>query len=227
MRKDAAMPQPVLLALTITIQIPVVPTSAAIVALIALLTTYLLSRRDRKRPATVSGSELEYKVKVRNGADLSRTYSAITRETRFRTSVRSPVLKWIRIVTLAIAALVALASYIIGYVLNYGTFQIVCIISAGVLAILLVINLFAWLASLIDFTLSINLKPTTVEARRVLSLAASESNDPAEISALREAFQKDQGDSDLGNRLLDLTLSILAGISCGVITLLVFNSVLM
>src|SRR5215469_18429519 len=162
MRKDAAMPQPVLLALTITIQIPVVPTSAAIVGLVALLTTYFLIRRDRKIPATVSGSEVEYRVKVRNGADLSKTYSATAREMRFSGSGRSRVLQWIRIVSLVIAALVASASYVIGYVLNYSPFQIVCNISAGVLAILLVINLFAWLASLIDFTLSINLKPTTV-----------------------------------------------------------------
>jgi hypothetical protein len=59
------------------------------------------------------------------------------------------------------------------------------------------------LASLIDFSISINLKPNT-----------------------GGAFSKDREGSDLGNRLLDLTLSILAAISGAVITLMVFNSVL-
>jgi hypothetical protein len=205
MRKDAAMPQPVLLALTITIQIPVVPTSAALVGLVALLTTYFLTRRDRQTSATISSSELDYRVKVEHGADLSKTYNTIAREIRVSTPTprRSPVLKWVRIVTLLVAALVAAASYLLGYVLKINPFQIVCNISAGVLAIFLVINLFAWLASLIDFSLSINLKPSSAEA-----------------------FSRDRESSELGNRLLDVTLSILAGVSSAVITLMVFNSVL-
>ncbi len=199
------MPQPVLLALTITIQIPVVPTSAALVGLVSLLTTYFLIRRDRQTSPAISSTELDYRVKVESGADLSKTYNTIAREIRVSTPTprRSPVLKWVRIVTLLIAALVAAASYLLGYVLKISPFRIVCNISAGVLAILLVINLLAWLASLIDFSISINLKPTT-----------------------GEAFSKDRESSDLGNRLLDLTLSILAGISSAVITLMVFNSVL-
>ena len=219
------MPQHVLLALTIPIEIPVVPTSAAIIGLVALLTTYFLIKRDRQSPATISRSQLDYQLKVLTGVDLSKTYYSKAQEIHFSASDLSPVTKWLRIVSLLIAFLVASASYIVGYVLNHNPFRIVCNISAGVLAILVVINLFIWLASLVDFSISINLKPTTGESRHVLSLVSSDNDDSFDIRAIREALRKEPGRRDLGSGLLDFTLSILAGIISGVITAVVLNSV--